>query len=59
MDQYPYFVQSVFEQLPKKHDPRLDPIQYMGTSHSFLGVANPDKHRIAADFKKQFPDISS
>ena len=52
------FIQNKINQIPQKQDPRSDPVRYMGTSHPFLGVSNPDKHKISADFKKRFPDIS-
>ena len=57
MDDLIYIQDSIYS-APKKLDRRFDPVKYMGTSHPFLGVSNPDKHKISADFKKRFPDIS-
>ncbi len=55
---YLKFVQNGIKKSPKKLDPRFDPTRYMGTNHTFLGVTNPEKHKLASVFKKQFPEIS-
>ena len=57
MDYYK-FVQNRLKKSPKKKDSRFNPERYMGTSHKFLGMTNPEKHKLAAEFKKQFPNIT-
>ena len=52
------FIQKAIENAKKKLNPRFDPIRYNGNNHLYLGVSNPEKHKISAAFKKQFPDIS-
>jgi putative endonuclease len=55
---YLAFVQNKIKHAPKKLGPRFDPSRYIGTHHLYLGISNPEKHKLASAFKKQFSNIS-
>lgn len=58
MNSYLLFVTSKIKNHQSKIDPKFNAQKYMGTSHKFLGITNPQKHKIAAEFKKIFPEIT-
>lgn len=55
---YHAFVVDEINKAPKKPTGHFNSVSYMGTAHPFLGITNPNKYKIAAAFKKQFPNIT-
>lgn len=57
MNTYVNFIQDKIKIAPKKDLNGFNPVSYLGTTHTYLGITNELKENIAKEFKTQFPEI--